>query len=111
MDYSVTYPLENPHSEACSATFIWRYFSTSLSTRMINSWLITWAGRPGLGSSSKESHPRLNSADHCGIRWATITMHISHMPMGFFNVCILLSEELYDCSELNILTFHFCLWV
>ena len=59
-----TLPLEIPHSEASSATLIWRLLSTSLSTRSIISWLMTSTRRPGLGSSSKESRPRLNSTDH-----------------------------------------------
>ena len=53
MDYSVTLPLDIPHSEASLASF-----STNPSTRSIISWLMT-----STGSSSKESRPGLNSRD------------------------------------------------
>ena len=72
------------------------------------------AGRPGLGSSSKVFRSRLNSDDH----FATVKYFgllspyilISLGSMDSFGVRTLLSEELYDCSDLNILTFHFWLY-
>ena len=73
-----TLPLKIPHSEASSATLIRRLFSTSLSTWSIISWLMTSAGRPGLGSSSKESRPCLLTTLPL---WNTLGYyHYTHQP-------------------------------
>ena len=79
----LTLPLEMPHSEASPATLVRRSFSASLSRRSIIPWLMTSAGQPGIGSSSKESRPRLNTANHFKfLLWNTLCYyhHHTHQP-------------------------------
>ena len=66
------------------------FWFTSLSKRLIISWLMTSAERPDLGLFSREFRLFCWPPCHCGILWATITIHISHAPMVFFGVCTLL---------------------
>ena len=101
----LTLPLEMPQSEASLATLIRQSFSTSHSTQSTISLLMTVGGRSGLGSSKESPRPRLKSADHfANVEYFGL---LSPCTSAIFDNPLI--EALYGCSELNILTFDFCL--